>query len=375
MAQNVTEGLFSGKRRLSAPGTGFKVKTNGGNWREYCPALSKLLRDQQLAGTPEVKMMVGGHMYSFDFRTQKQTNLDTGEVSEMRMPHTALRPQKANQPKWKDNLNKIKENVAPQRSIFIMRVPNKSAGKTVKIPHPRKREKMLPVKVPSKAVDGQLLYVPVPPPGMKKQVACLVGGGAGAATTGAIVAVCADAAVGEAVVGGAAAVGAGLAGLSAPPVLAGAAVALGTLAVAGAGVHYATRHPKKAAVVGLLAIGGLAAADHVAEVGVVEAGSDLAAAAGDVVDGAVDAVRYTGRAVQEATGTGMRDVGGLHGAPESAPAEHVHGSTADFEIDWLGDGTEEDWITEGLDILEDFSENISEKAWSSTSNSSSSSSS
>jgi len=343
MAGNVTEALFHGRRSLSAPpGSGFKVKTETNNWRDYCPALNKLLCDLLFAGTPEVKMMIGGHMYSFDFRTQKQTNLDNGGVNEIRLPHASVRPQIVSQPKWKENMNKIKEKVAPQRSIFVMRVPRKSAGKTVKIPHPRKRGKTLPVKIPTKAVDGQLLYVPVPPPGVKKQMACLVGGGAGAATAGTIVAVGSNAAAGEAVAGGAAAVGAGLAGLSAPAVVGGAALALGTLAVAGAGVHYATRHPKKAAVVGLLAIGGLAAADHIAEVGVVEAGGDLAGAAGDLVDGAASAARY-------ASDAGMHAANALRGEPESASA-----APEDAEIDWVGDELEGgEFIQDGLDILEE----------------------
>jgi hypothetical protein len=279
-------------------------------------------------------------MYSFDFRTQQQTNLDTGEVSKMAMPHAVLRPHIDRTQTWKDILNTVREKVAPQRSIFVMRVPNTSAGTTVKIPHPRKRGKVLPVKVPPEAVDGQLLYVPVPPPGMKKRVACLLGGVAGAATAGTVVAISTNAAAGEAVAGGAAA-GAGLAGLSAPAVLGGAAVVLGTLAVAGAGVNYASRHAKKTAVVGLLAIGGLAAADHVAEVGVVDAGRDLAAAAGDLVDGAV----------QETSEARMRAVSAPQDAPENASAAPSHSPTADLDIDWVGHELEGDSIQEALDIL------------------------
>merc|ERR1719362_2271997 len=112
------------------------------------------------------------------------------------------------------------------------------------------------------------------------------------------------------------------------------------------------RNKKEAAVIGLLAVGGLAAANHVAEVGMVDAAGDLASVAGDLVDSAVDAARHTGYALQEASEVGTHATSTLQDAPGGTSVDRSHGCIEDLEINWSEEEFNTGLVEEGLDILE-----------------------
>jgi len=82
--------------------------------------------------------------------------------------------------------------------------------------------------------------------------------------------------------------------------LAGVAVA-GVVVAAGVGVHYATRNPGKAVAVGALAIGGIALATHIGEVGVAEAAEHIVEGVGDFVEGVAGASSEVVEAGEELT--------------------------------------------------------------------------
>merc|ERR1719456_889151 len=149
----------------------------------------------------------------------------------------------------------------PQRPVFIVRVPEDGPGSTIRVPHPKKLGKALAVAVPCEAKVGQPLFLPMPRTQMKTKLK-YAAGGAAAGTTGAAVGVALGQTAGGAAAGGALAT----VGTVAAVGLAGVAVA-GVAVAAGVGVHYATRNPGKAVVVGAVTIGGLVLADHIADVG------------------------------------------------------------------------------------------------------------
>lgn len=284
--------LAAGSKR-SAPGQGFKAKVDG-KWQDYSTPCHQLLMEAYEAGCPSMRLHVKGNMYKFDFEKMEQKNLNTLDISEMRAPHHAKRPKRSSIFQ-KENLRhplskgrkSIRDQVRPQRPVFVVRVPADSAGTTIRVPHPKKLGKAMPVAVPAEAKVGQPLYLPMPRTQMKTK---LKYGAAGTAlgTGGAAVVVAIVETTGITTAGGVAAGGAlATVGTVAAVSLGGVAVA-GAVVAAGAGVHYAMRNPGKAAVVGALTIGALALADHVADVGVLEAAGDVADGAGDLVEGVAD---------------------------------------------------------------------------------------
>jgi hypothetical protein len=247
-----------------------------------------------------MRLNVKGQMYKFDFEKMEQRNLSTLETCEMRAPGGMERKERPSLFKMENLTNPLSkgrksltENVWKTRPVLVVRVPEGKAGEIIEVPHPQNLGKALDVAVPSDAKTGQPLFVPVPAKHLHKKVGKNVKYGVvgvGGATAGAIGTAVVMNSTGAAVGGGAAAGGAGAV------LAAGAPVALGVAAVAGvglgvgAGVHYATRNPGKAVVIGVLTLGALVAADHIAEVGVAEAAGDLVAGTGDLVEGAGDAV-------------------------------------------------------------------------------------
>jgi hypothetical protein len=280
-----------GASRCTVPGRGFKAKVDG-KWQDYSLPCQHFLLEAFEAGCPSMRLHVKGNMYKFDFKKMEQHNLNTLEVCELKAPHNANRPKKSaifDKENFKHPLSKgrrsLQGKIRPQRPVFVVRVPAGSLGKTIQVPHPKKLGKSMNVAVPANAKVGQPLYLPMPRTKAQTKVKYAVAGTAlGTTSTAAAVAIteATGLSAGAVAGGGAAAVGT-LAAAS----LGGVAIA-GALVAAGAGVHYATRNPKKAIAIGALTLGALALADHVAEVGVLEAAGDVAEGAGDLVEGAGD---------------------------------------------------------------------------------------
>lgn len=281
----------AGKR--AAPGKGFKARVDG-KWQDYSSPCQHFLLEAYQAGCPSMRLHVKGSMYKFDFEKMEQRNLNTLEVCELKAPHTAKRPRKSvifEKENFMHPLSKgrssLQGKLRPQRPIFVVRIPAGSPGKTIQVPHPKKLGKSMDVAVPSDAQVGQPLYLPMPRTKVKTKVKYAAAGTAlGTTSTAAAVAIteATGLSVGAAAGGGAAAA----VGTVAAASLGGVAIA-GAVVAAGAGVHYAVRNPKKAVAIGALTIGALALADHVAEVGVLEAAGDVAEGAADLVEGVGDA--------------------------------------------------------------------------------------
>jgi len=320
--------LLKSGRRKSVPGKGFKAKFSG-SCRDYSIHCNDLLQQAYTAGCPSMRLNVKGHMYKFDFETMEQRNLNTLETAEMRAPHDLERPVKNPLFRMENLLHpftkgrqSFKENVTPQRPVYVVRVPAGGPGKTILVPHCKKLGKSLRVAVPAEAKVGQPLFLPVPCTAVKTKLKYAAGGAAGGGG-----AVLAGVAAGEATAtavcgaGGAAALGA------AAPVIAGGVVVAGVAVAAAAGVHYASKNPTKAMVIGALTVAGLAAIDHVRDVGVFEAAGDAAELAGDAVEATGD-VAEGARAVAEDVGDELAD--------------------AADELDWSRDAAED-----GVDFILD----------------------
>lgn len=327
------EPLLSEKRR-STPGAGFKVKIDG-RWQDYAPSCNRLLMDAYEAGCPSMRLNVKGHMYKFDFEKLEQKCLNTLETHELRAPHNTDRPTRSSFFK-KENFTSpltkgrksFSQSFVRRRPVLVVRVPEGGPGKFIHVPHPQKLGKTLGVGVPKDAQVGQPLFVPVPRKDLSKKVKYAVGGTVGGITT----AVAVDAIGSGSLAGGTAAAGAGFAGIATGPAILGA-VAIGSVALGvGYGVtKYAKRNPAKFVVMGALTLGSLALADHVAEVGVVEATGDVVEGVGDFVDGARDGVEDVIEGVEDATEF----------------AEDVGEDVIDMS-EWLGDT-----VGDGVDIIMD----------------------
>jgi len=247
----------------------FKVKQSDGGSIPYCSDANSILKQAFAAGLPSVRFSVQGKAYKFDFKRMEQRDLMTGEVLQIIKPLGLTAPPKP---------------LIPQlgaRPAFVVRVPAEHGpGKMLRVPHPKKLGKAMRVAVPAGAKAGQLMFVPICTKWKKRASYISCGAATGAAITAGVL-------MNDAVLGAAGAATAALvstAGGAAPFVLGGLAVA-GAVAA----VHVARQHPFKFAAVGATVVGGLAAADYVADHGVLDAAGDLAEGARDAVEGVGDA--------------------------------------------------------------------------------------
>lgn len=321
------EQLFVSGRRFSVPGRGFKANIDG-KWQDYTPSANKVMQEVYMAGVPSLRLHVAGHMYKFDFKKMQQTNLNTLEVCDIRAPGDLVRPQAPLL--TMDNLTHPTtrgfQSVALklQRPVYVVRVPEGGPGTTIHVPHPKKLGKALPVSIPNDAKVGEALYIKVPRMGLKKRY---LAGGAAAGAGGGLA--CGVIASNSTCLGASAAGAAGLA--AAGPVLAGGVAVAGAVAAGAAAVHYATRRPLQAAAIGAVALGGLAFADHVGEVGFAAAVGDLAEGAGDVVEATGDFVEGTGDVLDEGLDAG-EDV-----TDEVFDVGEIVGDAADDGVDFITD--------------------------------------
>jgi hypothetical protein len=283
-------------------GQGFKVKIDGECWQDYKPEVNTLLTEAYKNGVPSVRFRAQGEMYKFDFEANELRNLSAVISFPMRPPAGVDRP---NSPRSRTSTRErlCSALVAPisvahdsyrgrdVRPVYAVRVPEGAVGRVINVPHPKKLGKAMRVTVPSEAKVGELFFVPVPRTKMKTSAKVVVGTTVGAGVGAVAVAIGDSAAAGAA--GGAGALGLGGAAIAgAAPVLLGGLAVAGAVAVGVAGVRYATKNPRKVAAIGALSIGALLLADHVAEVGFVEAAGDVAEGIGDVAEGAADAIEW-----------------------------------------------------------------------------------
>merc|ERR1719265_2861984 len=78
----------------------------------------------------------------------KQKNLATSKERDIRPPHKMKPPSKP---------------LVPSGPVMVVKVPPRSAGTTIQVPHPEDRSQMIDVEVPAGARFGQEMIVPVPP--------------------------------------------------------------------------------------------------------------------------------------------------------------------------------------------------------------------
>eukprot|EP00929_Paragymnodinium_shiwhaense_P073170 TRINITY_DN3720_c0_g2_i1.p1 TRINITY_DN3720_c0_g2~~TRINITY_DN3720_c0_g2_i1.p1 ORF type:complete len:345 (+),score=89.62 TRINITY_DN3720_c0_g2_i1:46-1080(+) len=303
-----TDALLCQPRRSGAPkppGLGFKAQSPDGRWVDYCKEADAILKQAYEAGLPSLRFLVRGCMHKFDFESMEQSNLNTLEKRPMKAPHNAKRPYVAQRrsvfsvKNWVHAVNRedsVKASFARHRPAYIVPAPAGKAGCTIKVPHPKKLGKAMFVKVPKDAKAGQPVWVAVPRRGMKSKVGMAIGGTAAgvSSTLGAVAVV-----EGAEAIGVAAAAAGGAAALTGPALLGGAAV-VGAVGIGAAGVHYMTKNPGKSIAVGAVAVGVLALADHIGDVGVVEALDDVAEGVGDGIDAVGDAVDDIGDAADDA---------------------------------------------------------------------------
>jgi len=297
----MSDSPLEGRPRWTKSGS-FQAKI-GSRWVDFKKEYSDLLNEAYVSGVPSMRLIIQSVIYKFDFEKMEQKNLHTTEVCQLRAPHDASRPTRKKTAKFsasdlspagfKAKLKRMSARgslVGSQRPVYVVRVPEGSPGTTIVVPHPKILGQKLPVAVPREAKAGQPLFLPVPrttaSSKVKLQCAAAGAGGAAAATAAVLVT---DTAIGSGAAAGAVGVGAGVAGLStAAPVLIPAVATAGALTAAAVGVHYATRHPKKAAAIGALTIAGLALGDHVAEHGVTATVAAAAEGAGDLVEEVIE---------------------------------------------------------------------------------------
>jgi len=251
----------------------FKAKIDD-RWQAYTPEADHLLKQAFSAGFPSVRFTVHGTMYKFDFKRMQQKNLTTGDE------HEILKPL------WLENPEKRLISKLGPRPVFVVKVPAGSSGTKIQVPHPKQLGKFMPVLVPSDAKAGEHMFVPIPSD-WKKRVKYTTAGVSGGSTVTALITGAGGLAGGHAIAAGGVAAGGGLLATAGPVVLGGVAVAAAITAGAVA-VQAASKHPRKAVLVGAAAVGGLALADHIGEHGVIETAGALADGAGDLVEGVAD---------------------------------------------------------------------------------------
>jgi len=339
------------KKHFWERGKGFRVYM-GGKWQDFAPTCQDLLEQAYTEGCPSMRLNVKGHMHKFDFVKMEMKNMNTLEKGELRVPDglerkgedTWLFSKEAFWNPLTKGREALKQKVAPQRPVFIVRVPKDGPGKVIEVPHPKKLGRAMQVAVPKDANIGDPLFIEVPRTSMRSKMKYATGGAAGgAAGVGGIV-LGIEVAEGAALAGGAAAAGAGgaAAAAAAGPIIAGLAV--GGIAVAGAGaaVHYATKHPGKAIAIGALTIGGLALAAHIEEVGLVDAISDVADGAKDMVEAVPDVVEGIGDALDD-VGDALEDIGEAVGDAAEDLAEGAEDLAEDvLDVgEWIADAGED----------------------------------
>jgi hypothetical protein len=104
-----------------------------------------------MAGFKNAKYELRGQQYHYNFAKMKQQNVGTGKERQIRPPHGWKAPTKP---------------IVPAGPTMTVRVPPKSAGTTIHVPHPKFAGQFIAVEVPKNAREGQAMMVPVP---MKKQ--------------------------------------------------------------------------------------------------------------------------------------------------------------------------------------------------------------
>jgi hypothetical protein len=121
-----------------------------GEWKDYERQEDTILKKAYLIGHPHCKFQLRGQRYEYNFRTMKQKNLGTGKERSIRPPLGFKRP---------------KEPLLPGGPMTVLTVKAGQAGKTVEVPDPNNKGKMIKVNVPTGAKVGQKMAVPLPEAG------------------------------------------------------------------------------------------------------------------------------------------------------------------------------------------------------------------
>jgi len=338
----------------------FQVEINRG-WCSYSRGVHELLQqaytDERCFGS--IQFLVKGHMYLFDFQSMEQTNMQNAVKAKMKAPCEVERPLHPNVCSVGTVMDPLRscgagrDRLQPP-SVYVVRLPERSLGTTVEVPHPKKLRKRMLAAVPKDAKPGQYLFMEVPRK-VSSKVKIVVGGAAGAAVTGIAAGGSGGAATGGlgvfAVAGG---------GVAAAALAQGAAV-LVALGLSAAAVGWATQNKGKAVAIGSLTLGGVAFADHVVEVGPLAAAEDVVdavrgatGAAGDAIGAAVDAVsQEPTEHVEVDRGADVVDRSRSALMPNDNGKEDVIGAESDDDDDeWLG--------PEAYSIIDDLCDGITD---------------
>lgn len=267
-------------------------------WEDYPPYEDELLKRSFMAGCTSIRFVSDGELYKFDFKRMLQRHEETKVTKPMQLPANLCVPS---------------EPVMPKGPAFVVVVPENSADTTISVPLPDGSKKEIVVYVPAEAKAGHTMLVPMPDgnkwmklPSKFTKHPKLAACGAAATSLGVVGVLVGDqiAAAGAVVVGG----GAALASGAAAPLLMGGVAAAGAVGVAAAAVNYAKKNPKTAAATAATAVGVVAIAGHISEVGVQQAAEDVAkgvAEAGsltlDASKAGVDAAEDLGEAFLDGT--------------------------------------------------------------------------
>jgi len=124
----------------------FQVMLHG-QWSNYERAEDGILKRAYMSGHKTAKYSLRGNWYEYDFMRMKQMNIESAKERDIRPPHRMKPP---SQP------------VVPSGPVITIKVPPRSPGTVIKVPHPRNKSQMIRVQVPKSARVGQTMIVPVP---------------------------------------------------------------------------------------------------------------------------------------------------------------------------------------------------------------------
>lgn len=124
----------------------FQVMLDG-KWTTYEKTEDGILKRAYMSGHKKAKYNLRGSRYEYDFIRMKQRNLESAKERDIRPPYKMKPPSKP---------------LIPSGPTMIVKVPPRSSGTLIQVPHPSDKSQMICVQVPRKARAGQAMIVPIP---------------------------------------------------------------------------------------------------------------------------------------------------------------------------------------------------------------------
>jgi len=117
------------------------------SWQDYTGNEDRILKRAYLAGFPNARYTMRGHSYQVHFGKMTQKNLNSGNTREIRPPYKWMAPAAP---------------IVKPGATFVVKVPPGGPGSIIQVPHPRLKDQVVAVNVPSTAKVGQAMLVPIP---------------------------------------------------------------------------------------------------------------------------------------------------------------------------------------------------------------------